>query len=130
MSKELIYNEEAWNKLDTGAKAVYDAVKVTLGPRGHNVIIEKAYGSPLITKDGVTVAKEIVLEDPFENMGAQLIKEIASKTNDVCGDGPQDLNSKILTPTGWIRMGDIRIGDTICGTNNTTQTVLGVFPKG
>jgi chaperonin GroEL len=85
--KELVYNEEAWKKLDKGAEKVYNAVKVTLGPRGHNVVIEKKWGSPTITKDGVTVAKEIELKDPFENMGAQLIKEIASKTNDVAGDG-------------------------------------------
>ncbi len=85
--KKLSYNEEAWKYLNEGAKAVYDAVKVTLGPRGHNVVIEKKWGSPTITKDGVTVAKEIELKDPFENMGAQLVKEIASKTNDVAGDG-------------------------------------------
>ncbi|MDD5455986.1 MAG: chaperonin GroEL [Candidatus Margulisbacteria bacterium] len=85
--KLLSYNEDAWKNLNTGAKAVYDAVKVTLGPRGHNVVIEKKWGSPTITKDGVTVAKEIELKEPFENMGAQLVKEIASKTNDVAGDG-------------------------------------------
>lgn len=85
--KKLVYNEDAWKHLDAGAKAVYEAVKVTLGPRGHNVVIEKKWGSPTITKDGVTVAKEIELKDPFENMGAQLIKEIASKTNDIAGDG-------------------------------------------
>ncbi len=87
MGKQLVYNEEAWKCLDSGAKQVYDAVKVTLGPRGHNVVIDKKWGSPTITKDGVTVAKEIELSDPFENMGAQLIKEIASKTNDIAGDG-------------------------------------------
>jgi len=87
MGKNLAFNEDAWKYLDTGAKAVYDAVKVTLGPRGHNVVIDKKWGSPTITKDGVTVAKEIELKDPFENMGAQLVKEIASKTNDIAGDG-------------------------------------------
>ena len=87
MGKQLVYNEEAWKYLDSGAKQVYDAVKVTLGPRGQNVVIDKKWGSPTITKDGVTVAKEIELSDPFENMGAQLIKEIASKTNDIAGDG-------------------------------------------
>ena len=85
--KQLSYNEEAWKHLSSGAKTVYDAVKVTLGPRGHNVVIEKKWGSPTITKDGVTVAKEIEIKDPFENMGAQLVKEIASKTNDIAGDG-------------------------------------------
>lgn len=85
--KKLVYNEEAWNLLNEGAKVVYNAVKVTLGPRGHNVIIENKNGSPTITKDGVSVAKEIELENPFQNMGAQLVKEIASKTNDIAGDG-------------------------------------------
>lgn len=85
--KQIAYNEDAWKALGSGAKQVYDAVKVTLGPRGHNVVIEKKWGSPTITKDGVTVAKEIELKDAFENMGAQLVKEIASHTNDVAGDG-------------------------------------------
>ena len=85
--KKLAFNEDAWKHLNIGAKVVYDAVKVTLGPRGHNVVIDKKWGSPTITKDGVTVAKEIELKDPFENMGAQLVKEIASKTNDIAGDG-------------------------------------------
>lgn len=87
VGKQIVYNEEAWKKLDIGAKAVYEAVKVTLGPRGNNVVIANQWGSPTITKDGVTVAREIELKDPFENMGAQLIKEIASKTNDIAGDG-------------------------------------------
>jgi len=85
--KQIVYNEDAWKKLDDGASAVYNAVKVTLGPRGHNVVINRNMISPLITKDGVTVAKEVELSDPLENMGAQLIKEVASKTNDVAGDG-------------------------------------------
>ncbi len=70
-----------------GVNTLADAVKVTLGPKGRNVVIEKSYGAPLITKDGVTVAKEIELEDKFENMGAQMVKEVASKTSDVAGDG-------------------------------------------
>ena len=85
--KKLSYNEEAWKHLNEGAKAVYDAVKVTLGPKGRNVILDKKYGAPMVTKDGVTVAKEIELEDVFENLGAQLVKEVASKTNDDAGDG-------------------------------------------
>ncbi len=87
MAKELLYNEEARRALERGAEAVADAIKVTLGPRGRNVILDKKFGSPTVTKDGVTVAKEIELEDRFENMGAQLIREVASKTNDVAGDG-------------------------------------------
>ncbi|MGK0180551.1 MAG: chaperonin GroEL [Nitrospinales bacterium] len=87
MAKQLKYNEEAWRALSEGIKKVSDAVGSTLGPNGNNVVLEKKWGSPTITNDGVTIAKEIELEDPFENMGAQLIKEIASKTNDVAGDG-------------------------------------------
>ena len=87
MAKELRFNEEARRGLERGVNKVADAVKVTLGPKGRNVVIEKKFGSPTITKDGVTVAKEIELADPVENVGAQLLKEVASKTNDVAGDG-------------------------------------------
>jgi chaperonin GroEL len=87
MAKELKFNSKARESLLYGINALTDAVKVTLGPRGRNVILEKTFGSPTITKDGVTVAKEIELEDKFENMGAQMVKEVASKTSDVAGDG-------------------------------------------
>jgi chaperonin GroEL len=86
-AKMIAYDEEARRALERGANAVARAVKVTLGPRGRNVVIDKKWGSPTVTKDGVTVAKEIELADPYENMGAQLVKEVASKTNDVAGDG-------------------------------------------
>jgi chaperonin GroEL len=86
-AKVLLYDEEARRALERGVERVASAVKVTLGPRGRNVVLEKKWGSPTITKDGVTVAKEIELEDPNENMGAQLVKEVASKTNDAAGDG-------------------------------------------
>jgi chaperonin GroEL len=86
-AKEIIYHESARNLILAGVNALADAVKVTLGPKGRNVVIEKSYGAPTITKDGVTVAKEIELEDRFENMGAQMVKEVASKTSDVAGDG-------------------------------------------
>ncbi|MGB4599044.1 MAG: chaperonin GroEL [Trichlorobacter sp.] len=86
-AKEIRFNEEGRNAILKGVNALADAVKVTLGPKGRNVIIEKSFGSPLITKDGVSVAKEIELENKFENMGAQLVKEVASKTSDVAGDG-------------------------------------------
>ncbi len=86
-AKQLIFDEAARRALERGANAVANAVKVTLGPKGRNVVLDKKWGSPTITKDGVTVAKEIELEDPYENMGAQLVKEVASKTNDVAGDG-------------------------------------------
>ncbi|MBM3501141.1 MAG: chaperonin GroEL, partial [Armatimonadetes bacterium] len=86
-AKKIAYDEKARNALERGASAVADAVKVTLGPAGRNVLIDKKFGAPTITKDGVTVAKEIELEGIFENMGAQLLKQAASKTNDVAGDG-------------------------------------------
>ena len=86
-AKTLLFDEEARRALERGANAVANAVKVTLGPKGRNVVLDKKWGSPTITKDGVTVAKEIELEDPYENMGAQLVREVASKTNDVAGDG-------------------------------------------
>lgn len=87
MAKQLLFNTEARNKMKKGADALADAVKVTLGPKGRNVVIDKKFGAPHITKDGVTVAKEIELEDAIENMGAQMVKEVASKTADVAGDG-------------------------------------------
>ncbi|MBB6099051.1 chaperonin GroEL [Deinobacterium chartae] len=87
MAKQLIFDENARRAMERGVNAVANAVKVTLGPRGRNVVIEKKFGSPTITKDGVTVAKEVELEDKLENIGAQLLKEIASKTNDITGDG-------------------------------------------
>ncbi|MCU0846639.1 MAG: chaperonin GroEL [Spirochaetes bacterium] len=87
MAKILKYNEEARRAILEGVVKLADAVQVTLGPRGRNVVIDKKFGSPTVTKDGVTVAKEIELEDPFENMGAQMVKEVATKTNDVAGDG-------------------------------------------
>ena len=87
MAKQLKYGEDARRSLEAGINALANTVKITLGPNGRNVVLDKKYGAPLITNDGVTIAKEIELEDPFENMGAQLIKEVATKTNDVAGDG-------------------------------------------
>ena len=87
MAKEIKYGAEARNALQNGVNQLADTVRVTLGPKGRNVVLDKQYGAPLITNDGVTIAKEIELEDPFENMGAQLLKEVATKTNDVAGDG-------------------------------------------
>jgi len=86
-AKELSFNEEARRGLQAGVDKLADTVKVTLGPKGRNVVLEKKWGAPTITNDGVTIAKEIELEDPYENMGAQLAKEVANKTNDVAGDG-------------------------------------------
>lgn len=87
MAKKILYNEDARKALKQGVDAVADAVKITLGPRGRNVVLDKGYGTPTITNDGVSIAKEITLKDKFENMGAEIIKEVASKTNDLAGDG-------------------------------------------
>lgn len=87
MAKQIIYGEDARKALQAGIDKLADTVKITLGPKGRNVVLDKKYGAPLITNDGVTIAKDIELEDPFENMGAQLVKEVATKTNDIAGDG-------------------------------------------
>src|SRR5215471_13121978 len=86
-AKTILYGEDARQRVLRGVNKLADAVKVTLGPKGRNVVLEKKFGSPTITKDGVTVAKEIELEDSLENMGAQMVREVASKTSDVAGDG-------------------------------------------
>src|SRR3984957_6735717 len=87
MAKMLIFDEDARRALERGVDKLANTVKVTLGPKGRNVVLSKSFGAPTITKDGVSVAKEIELKDPFENMGAQMVKEVASKTSDVAGDG-------------------------------------------
>ena len=87
MAKQLIYGEDARKALQRGIDQLADTVKVTIGPKGRNVVLDKKYGGPLITNDGVTIAKEIELKDEFENMGAQLVREVATKTNDAAGDG-------------------------------------------
>src|SRR5262250_2714813 len=87
MAKVLKFDDDARRALEAGVNRLADAVKVTLGPKGRNVVLEKKFGAPTITNDGVSIAKEIELDDPFENMGAQLVKEVATKTNDVAGDG-------------------------------------------
>src|SRR5216117_4095200 len=87
MAKMIAFDEEALRALERGMNILADAVRVTLGPKGRNVVLDKKWGSPTITNDGVSIAKEIELEDPYENMGAALAKEVATKTNDVAGDG-------------------------------------------
>ena len=87
MAKQIKYGVEARKALEAGVNQLADTVRVTLGPKGRNVVLDKSFGAPLITNDGVTIAKEIELSDPFENMGAQLVKEVATKTNDAAGDG-------------------------------------------
>ena len=102
MAKQIIYNEEARRALERGVNALANTVTVTLGPKGRNVVLDKKFGSPQITNDGVTIAREIELEDPFENMGAQLVKEVTTKTNDVAGDGT---TTATLLAQGIIRDG-------------------------
>src|SRR5678816_2296997 len=87
MSKQITYGDESRQAILRGVNRLADAVKVTLGPKGRNVVLEKKFGGPTITKDGVTVAREIELKEPLENMGAQMVREVASKTSDVAGDG-------------------------------------------
>ena len=87
MAKQIVYGEDSRQAILRGVNGLADAVKVTLGPKGRNVVLDKKFGSPTITKDGVTVAKEIELKDPLENMGAQMVREVASKTSDIAGDG-------------------------------------------
>lgn len=128
--KQITYDQEAMNRIKDGVDKLANAVKTTLGPGGSNVIIEENTRNAHITKDGVTVARSISLEDPIENLGAQIVKEAASRTATMAGDGPQPLYAKVLTPSGFVEMGDLKIGDEICGTNGTTQTVINIFEKG
>lgn len=114
MAKQILYNEEARRALKRGVDAVANAVKITVGPRGRNVVLEKSYGAPTITNDGVSIAKEISLKDKFENMGAEIVKEVAEKTNDVAGDGTT--TSVILTQA--------------IITEGLRQTTMGVNPMG
>ena len=128
--QEVVFIPQAHNELLKGATILASAVKSTMGPSGHSVIIDMETGPPLITKDGVTVAKSINLKNRLQSIGAELLKEVASKTNDLAGDGPQPKYAKVLTPNGWTTLGEIKVGDNICGTNGTIQKVLGVFDKG
>jgi chaperonin GroEL len=114
MPKQILYSVDARSKVKAGVDKLADAVKVTLGPKGRNVLIDKKFGAPTVTKDGVTVAKEIELKDAYENMGAQMVKEVASKTSDIAGDGTttatvlaqaiyaQGLKTLRPVPTRWI----------------------------
>jgi len=130
--KDVHFKEEARKKLISGVRKLSQAVKSTLGPGGNTVIIEspQLLAGLTVTKDGVTVANNTDLIDPVENIACKIVKEAAQKTALSAGDGPQPLWSKILTPTGWTTMGEVKVGDVICGTKGTAQTVLGVFDKG
>src|SRR3974377_1754826 len=102
MAKQITYSDTSRQAILRGVTQLADAVKVTLGPRGRNVVLEKKYGGPTITKDGVTVAKEIELKDPLENMGAQMVREVASKTSEIAGDGttPETLRHPAILRQG------------------------------
>lgn len=117
-------------ELIKGIDILADAVSSTLGPKGNNVILQNQYQKPHVTKDGVTVAESIELENVTQNLGVQIVKEAAAKTDHLAGDGPQPLYAKVLTPNGFTTMKELKVGDLICGTNGTTQTVEGIFPKG
>lgn len=121
---------EGLEKLKRGALRLAGIVSSTLGPGGRNVILGVRGGAPHITNDGVSIAKEIFFDDEIEDLGARAVREACQKTNDRVGDGPQPLYSKVLTPSGFVEIGSLKVGDAICGTGGTQQTVLGVYPKG
>jgi len=125
----ILFNDDAKNSLIEGVNLIGDAVKTTFGPNGKNVII-KGQSGLYITKDGATVARYVASDNPFVDSGVELIKGIATKTATDVGDGPQPLYSKVLTPKGWTIMGDLKLGDKLCGTNKTIQEVVGIYPKG
>ena len=128
--KDVRFGESARNKMVEGVNILGNAVKATLGPKGRNVVIKRKFTSPHVTKDGVSVAKEIHLRDEFQDMGAQLVLEAAVQTNTHAGDGPQPYHAKILAPKGFTTMGELVVGQLICGTNGSYQTVEEIFEKG
>ena len=127
-SKQVFFGDDARHRMVRGVNILANAVKVTLGPKGRNVVLERSFGSPTVTKDGVSVAKEIELKDKFENMGAQMVKEVASKTSDnaaekpdqgevvAVGPGKRDDSGKIITP-------DVKVGDKVLFGKYSGQTV-------
>ena len=130
--KDLVFDAEGRDKLISGINTMAKAVKSTLGPRGRTVLIESPNHVHGITstKDGVTVSRSIDLLDPVENLAVRMMKDAADRTATSAGDGPQPLDSNVLTPTGWVKISDLEVGDSVCGTKETVQTVLGTFPKG
>lgn len=129
-NRQILYANDARAKMMEGINGLADAVAVTLGPKGKNVVIKLGFQDPRFTKDGVTVAKNVFFPDEFKNMGAEIISGVALRTGMRCGDGPQPLWSKVLTPTGFISMGEVEPGMDICGTDGSIQKVLEVHPKG
>ncbi|MCA9749651.1 MAG: chaperonin GroEL [Romboutsia sp.] len=131
MDKKLTYGTEAQKGLQEGINIIAEAVKTTLGARGRNVLIEDMYGgAPHITKDGVTVAKAIDVSEPIQAQGIKLMKQVALNTNTEVGDGCQPLHSKVLTPFGWKKMGELQIGDYINTVEGDKQYIIDIFPKG
>ena len=128
--RKIMYGQDVRSEIIEGVKKLAKAVKITLGPKGKNVLFTDIYNNPVITKDGVTVANNIVLSEDYQEIGARMVRDIASKTSKEAGDGPQPLYARILTPDGFITMGEVNVGDIINGTNGTIQKVEGVFPKG
>ena len=126
-AKMILYSEDARKAIERGVNKLTDTVKITLGPKGRNVVLDKKFGSPQIVNDGVTIAKEIELEDPYENMGAQLVKEVASKTNDVAGDGT---TTATLLAQSIVREGlknvFVRQSDDIKGIENRRAKLLSI----
>lgn len=127
---DLLLDEDVKKSLLSGILKVYKAVSKTYGPKGKIVLISGENDRIRVTKDGVTVAKELKLLHPIENMGAQMIRQAAMKTADRAGDGPQPLHAKIITPQGYTTFQDIKVNDIICGSKGTFQSVIGVFDKG
>ena len=125
----VLFNENVKDSLVKGVQLMAKAVGTTFGPDGKNVII-KHQGGIHITKDGATVAQYVSDDDPVAQMAIDVVREVATKTAKDVGDGPQPLYSKILTPNGWVEMGNLKVGDEICGTDMTIQKILGIFPKG
>ena len=128
-ARDIVFGKDAQDRITRGLEKTAAAVRSTLGPRGRNVLIQTPTGYQF-TKDGITVAKNVELSDPFENMGAQLAREAGNRSVRAAGDGPQPLYAKVLTPDGFVAIADLKVGDTICGTNGTHQKVEGIFPKG
>ncbi len=130
MGRIITFGSDARNKMLEGISELEEAVISTLGPKGHTVILSTGNGHPIVTKDGVSVARFIYFSDKYKDIGASIVKEGATKTNAVAGDGPQPLYAGVLTPNGFIELGSLKVGDKICGTNNSIQEVVGFFPKG
>ena len=131
MAKQIKFGEEARKSLLEGVNKLADTVKVTLGPKGRNVVLDKSFGAPLITNDGVTIAKEIELEDKFENMGARIVKEVSEKTNDVAGDGTTTANDMLKESSAMIqKLGFANEIDIQENKENIPQNAMSVLADG